>query len=68
MIYAQLAQDRPKRARGEVTATVAGNDSELVVGWVPPDFMGTGSLTHKLASQLLQSSAQIPVVHGAMSP
>ena len=43
MIYAQLAQDRPKRAGGEVTATVMVNDSEPFVGRVPPDFKGPGA-------------------------
>jgi len=66
--YAELAQDRPQRAEREVTATMPGDDGELLISRVPPDFVGTGSLAHELASQLPQSSGEFPVIHGVMNP
>ena len=67
-VYAQLAQDGSHRAGREVTAAMPRDDSELLIGWVPPDFVGTGSLTHELATQLAQPASQLSVVHEEVNP
>ena len=68
LLDAKLAQDRPQRTGRKITATVSGNDREPLIGRIPPDFVGTGSLAHKLASQLSQPAGEFPVVHGVMKP
>ena len=56
-VYAQLTQDCSKRAGREVTAAMPRDDGELLISWVPPDFVGTSSLAHKLATQLAKPAS-----------
>jgi hypothetical protein len=42
---------------------MAGNDCELLIGRIPPDFVGTLGLADKLAAQLAQSTGKLSVVH-----
>jgi hypothetical protein len=67
-VYAQLAQDRTNRAGWKVTAAMPRNDGELLVGWVPPNFVGTGGLTHKLTTESAQAASQLSVVHEEVNP
>ena len=51
-INAQLTQDRSQCTCWQVATTVARNHSELFIRWIPPDFVGSRSLAHKLAVQI----------------
>ena len=67
-VYAQLAQDCSNRAGREVTAAMPRNDGEMLIGWVPPNFVGTGRLAHKLTTEVAQSASQLSVVHEGVNP
>ena len=62
-VYAQLTQDCLKRTWRQIAPAMMGNDRELPIGGVPPDFVGTRGLAYKFAAQVAQSTGKLSVVH-----
>ena len=59
---AEVAQNSCQGAFRNVTSAL-GNGSEVSVHGVPPDFMGAGTLSNKLAVQLAEFPGQHAVGH-----
>lgn len=62
-VNAKLSKDRANSTFGKVSAAMSRDDRELLVSWIPPNLVGTGSLPHELTAQLAQSTGQLAVVH-----